>query len=106
MGFARTRRAPRLAAALTAVVTMAVVAFAPLAAASPIDDPFVGGFSFAGPTSGDLGAIYWNPAALGLMRGFQVMVSGTARSSSIAVNRAPIDPATGAAGIAASTQPA
>ena len=39
--------------------------------------------SFSGPTSGDLGAIYWNPAALGLMRGFQLMVAGTARWSSV-----------------------
>ena len=61
-----------------------------LAAASPIDDPFVGGFSFSGPTTGDLGAVYWNPAALGLMRGFQIMVGGTARWSSVTVNRAPI----------------
>ncbi len=102
MGFARTRRAPRLAAALTAVsigVAMsAVVALARQAVASPIDDPFVGGFSFTGPTSGDLGAIYWNPAALGLMRGFQVMVAGTARSSSINVNRTAIDPTSGAPG--------
>ncbi|MES1209232.1 MAG: hypothetical protein ABUS79_25120 [Pseudomonadota bacterium] len=98
MGFARTRRAPRLAAALTAAQILAVVASARLAAASPIDDPFVGGFSFTGPTSGDLGAIYWNPAALGLMRGFQVMVAGTARSSSVTVDRAPIFPDTGSAG--------
>ncbi len=61
------------------------------AAASPLDDPFVGGFSFTGPTAGDLGAVYWNPAALGLMRGFQVMVAGTARASTVTVNRAPID---------------
>ncbi|HVZ86124.1 MAG TPA: outer membrane protein transport protein [Polyangia bacterium] len=53
------------------------------AAATPIDDPFVGGMSFSGPTSGDLGAVYWNPAALGLMHGFQLMVAGTARWSSI-----------------------
>jgi long-subunit fatty acid transport protein len=53
--------------------------------------------SFSGPTSGDLGSIYWNPAALGLMRGFQVMVAGTARWSSIGVQRAPIDMTTGAA---------
>lgn len=83
---------------LRAAVLAAVVLAARLAVASPIDDPFVGGFSFSSPTSGDLGAIYWNPAALGLMRGFQVMVSGTARSSSISVDRAPIDPATGLPG--------
>jgi hypothetical protein len=66
-----------------------------LASASPLDDPFVGGMSFSGPTSGNLAAIYWNPAALGLARGFQIMVAGTARLSSVGVTRAPIDPATG-----------
>ncbi|HVT09760.1 MAG TPA: outer membrane protein transport protein [Polyangia bacterium] len=98
MGFARTRRAPSLwanrsaarAAALASAGLLAGLGFGRVAAASPIDDPFVGGFSFAGPTSGDLGAIYWNPAALGLMRGFQIMVAGTVRSSSVTVDRAPI----------------
>jgi hypothetical protein len=74
------------------------------AAASPIDDPYVGGLSFSGPTSGDLGAVYWNPAALGLMRGFHVMVAGTARWSSISVDRAPIDPSSGAPGGPLATQ--
>ncbi len=89
MRFARAGRTHWLA-----VLPLLVVAR--LAAASPIDDPFVGGLSFTGPTAGDLGAIYWNPAALGLLRGFQVMVAGTLRASSVTVNRAPIDPTTGA----------
>ena len=82
MGFSerRRRRDPRALATLAAA---ALLAIAGKAAASPIDDPFVTGMSFSGPTSGDLGAIYWNPAALGLMRGFQVMVAGTARWSSV-----------------------
>ncbi len=87
MGFARRRPGRPLAAA---ILVAAVLAARP-GAASPIDDPFVGGFSFSGPTSGDLGAVYWNPAALGLMRGFQVMVAGTARSASITVDRSPVD---------------
>ncbi len=78
------------ARALAGVVALSLLALARAAAASPIDDPFVAGMSFSGPTSGDLSAIYWNPAALGLMRGFQVMVAGTARWSSIGVQRAPI----------------
>jgi hypothetical protein len=83
-------------AALPLLLLSVVLSFlARPVAASPIDDPFVGGFSFTGPTSGDLGAIYWNPAALGLLRGFQVMIAGTARASSVTVNRAPIDPSTG-----------
>jgi long-subunit fatty acid transport protein len=58
---------------------------------APLDDPFVGGLSFTGPTSGNLAAVYWNPAALGLVRGFQIMAAGTARLSTIDVQRAPID---------------
>src|SRR5579884_3600244 len=87
MGFARRRPGRPLAAA---ILVAAVLAARP-GAASPIDDPFVGGLSSSGPTSGDLGAVYWNPAALGLMRGFQVMVAGTARSASITVDRSPVD---------------
>jgi len=78
----RRRRDPR-ALALLAAASLILVATS--AAASPIDDPFVTGMSFSGPTAGDLGAIYWNPAALGLMRGFQLMVAGTARWSSVGV---------------------
>ena len=79
----RRRRDPRALALLAAASLLLV---ATRAAASPIDDPFVTGMSFNGPTSGDLGAIYWNPAALGLMRGFQLMVAGTARWSSVGVS--------------------
>ena len=49
------------------------------AAAAPLDEPFVGGLSFNGPTSANLAAVYWNPAALGLVRGFQLMVAGIRR---------------------------
>jgi len=82
----RGRRDPRALAVLAAA---SLILVAGSAAASPIDDPFVTGMSFSGPTSGDLGAIYWNPAALGLMRGFQLMVAGTARWSSVGVSSTP-----------------
>jgi len=85
-----TRRRRADARAKAGVVALLGLALARSAAASPIDDPFVTGMSFSSPTSGDLGAIYWNPAALGLMRGFQLMLAGTARWSSITVDRAPI----------------
>ena len=68
------------------------------AAGAPLDDPFVGGLSFTGPTSGNLAAVYWNPAALGLVRGFQIMVGGTANLSAIDVQREPIDPVSGMPG--------
>ena len=67
------------------------------ASAAPLDEPFVGGLSFDGPTSPNLGAVYWKPAALGLVRGFQLMVAASARLSTVEVNRAPIGP-TGAPG--------
>ncbi len=83
------RRGRRDARALALVAAASLGLIAARAAASPIDDPFVTGMSFSGPTSGDLGAIYWNPAALGLMRGFQLMVAGTARWSSVGVSSTP-----------------
>ena len=84
MSFSERRRR-RDARALALLAAASSILVAATAAASPIDDPFVTGMSFSSPTSGDLGAIYWNPAALGLMRGFQLMVAGTARWSSVGV---------------------
>lgn len=65
---------------------------------APLDDPHIGGVAFVGPTTGGLPAIYWNPAVLGLTRGNQVTVAGTGVLSRVSVDRAPIDPATGAPG--------
>jgi long-subunit fatty acid transport protein len=65
---------------LRAVALLALgAAAAPPARAAPLDEPFVGGMSFSGPTSGNLAAIYWNPAALGLVRGVQVMAAASGR---------------------------
>jgi len=83
------RRGRRDARVLAVLFAGSLILVAGRASASPIDDPFVTGMSFSGPTSGDLGAIYWNPAALGLMRGFQLMVAGTARWSSVGVSSTP-----------------
>jgi long-subunit fatty acid transport protein len=68
------------------------------ASAAPLDEPFVGGMSFDGPTSANLGAVYWNPAALGLVRGFQLMVAASGRLSTVEVDRKAIDPRTGTPG--------
>jgi long-subunit fatty acid transport protein len=76
----------------------ALSAVTQLTFAAPLDEPFVGGLSFSGPTSGNLAAIYWNPAALGLQRGFQLTVSGTTRWTSIGASRTPFDPVTGTTG--------
>jgi long-subunit fatty acid transport protein len=88
--------AGRVGRTAAAVIALLVVAASP-AGAAPLDEPFVGGLSFDGPTSANLGAIYWNPAALGLVRGFQLMVAASGRLSTVDVNRAAIvDPITGA----------
>ncbi|HEX7597443.1 MAG TPA: outer membrane protein transport protein, partial [Polyangia bacterium] len=72
--------------------------------AGPLDDPHVGSLGFSGPTNGDLTAVYWNPAALGLIRGTQFMIGGSLLASRVTVDRAPIDQATGLPG-GASTFP-
>jgi long-subunit fatty acid transport protein len=83
------RRCSLLAAALAALL-------APKVLAGPLDDPHVGDTGFSGPTSGDLTAVYWNPAGLGLLQGPQLMLGGTLTLRSATVDRAGIDPATGA----------
>ena len=66
------------AAGISAAIVSLLTATGP-AKAAPLDEPWVGGLSFTGPTSANLGAVYWNPAALGLVRGFQLMVAGSGR---------------------------
>jgi long-subunit fatty acid transport protein len=68
------------------------------ALAGPLDDPHVGGVGFSGPTTGDLTAVYWNPAALGLIQGNQFMFGASLRATSVTVDHAPIDPMTGLPG--------
>jgi long-subunit fatty acid transport protein len=93
----------RTVAALGFAIVALVAGPGPAAHASPIDEPFVGGMSFTGPTSPSIAAVYWNPAALGLVRGTQIMIGGQVRYASTSVTRAPIDPASGAAGTPMST---
>jgi long-subunit fatty acid transport protein len=91
-GRVRRRRAARRALALLTATALSAVT--QLTFAAPLDEPFVGGLSFSGPTSGTLAAVYWNPAALGLTRGFQLTVSGTLRWTSVGASRTGFDPAT------------
>jgi len=76
---------------------MSLLAGARTAGAVPIDDPDIGGIGFSGPTSGDLAAVYWNPAALGLIHGGQLTFGATGRLTTTTVTPAGIDPATGLA---------
>src|SRR5712671_4363794 len=92
MDFGISSERPRWAGALLIALSLAPGA---RSWAAPFDDPHVGGLTFSGPTSPTLAAVYWNPAALGSMRGSRVMIAGTARLVRTGVDRAPIDPATG-----------
>ncbi len=92
----RTRRGkPSLLHAI-AIILVRILAPRP-AVSAPLDEPFVGGLGFNGPTSGNIASIYWNPAALGLVRGFQLTIGGQVRYTSTHVSRTPVDPMTGAA---------
>jgi long-subunit fatty acid transport protein len=76
----------------TTLVAVAALGMAARAGqAAPLDDPFVGGLGFNGPTAANLASVYWNPAALGLVRGVQIMVAGTTRVSTTTVRRTGVD---------------
>jgi len=74
---------------------LAVLFIAPGIKAGPLDDAHVADTGFSGPTTGDLTAVYWNPAGLGLMQGPQIMVGGALQLTSVSVDRGSIDPSTG-----------
>jgi long-subunit fatty acid transport protein len=89
---------PALRASLGAAIVVAALASPGAARAAPLDEPFVGGLSFTGPTSASVSSIYWNPAAIGVARGTQVLFAGSMRLATTSVTRAAIDPLTGAPG--------
>jgi long-subunit fatty acid transport protein len=80
---------------LTTTLGIALAFLAAPALAGPLDDSHVGDTGFSGPTSSDLGAVYWNPAGLGLLQGGQAIISGSLQTTSVAIDRASIDPQTG-----------
>jgi len=92
----RPRRSPGASAAT--VTALVLIASAARVEAVPLDEPNIGGIGFSGPTTGDLAATYWNPAALGLIHGLQLTFAGTASYATTTVRRASIDPATGRPG--------
>jgi len=79
-------------------MTAALLMGAMPAFAGPLDDPHVGSLGFSGPTTGDLTAVYWNPAALGMLQGNQFMFGASLRATHVTVDRASIDPTTGLPG--------
>ncbi len=82
----------RIVRRVTLVALVALGIAARTGRAAPLDDPFVGGLGFNGPTAANLGSVYWNPAALGLVRGVQIMVAGTTRVSTTTVRRSGVNP--------------
>jgi hypothetical protein len=81
---------------LRLLAVLAIFFVAPSVLAGPLDDAHVADTGFSGPTTGDVTAMYWNPAGLGLMQGPQIMIGGAWQSTSVSVARTSIDPATGA----------
>jgi long-subunit fatty acid transport protein len=79
------------AALATGLAAALVLATTAPAWASPLIDPTVGGMVFTGPTSAHVSAIYWNPAATGLVRGFHVYFSGQLHADPYEIDRAAID---------------
>lgn len=75
---------------MVALGCLAALVSARAASATPLDEPFVGGIGFSGPTSGDITAVYWNPAALSLLTGTEFHASGVFGSASTTVQRAPV----------------
>ena len=78
------------------LAVLATLIATPSAQAGPLDDAHVADTGFSGPTTGDLTAVYWNPAGLGLMQGPQIMIGGAWQSTSVSLARTSIDPSTGA----------
>jgi long-subunit fatty acid transport protein len=89
-------RASALQAARLAAVLLAIVGASP-AAAQGFASPLVGGFTFSGPASPHVTSIYYNPAAIGLVDGTAFHLSLQGAVDVTAIDRSPIDPATGAA---------
>ncbi len=77
-------------------VVVATIALAPLQTmATPLDEPFVGGVGFGGPTTGDLTSVYWNPAALSMISGTEFHMSGLLRVANTKVQRPQVNSTTG-----------
>ena len=78
-----------------AIVACASFTEQSVAIAVPIDEPQVGGIGFSGPTTGDVAAVYWNPAALALVHGPQITVAGTLHLQETSVQGSDVAPGTG-----------
>lgn len=94
------RRYGRIASTST-VIAIALVGVGPgapgmrTAQATPLDEPHIGGVGFSGPTTGDLAAVHWNPAAISLIEGNQLRLGADFTMARSTVTRAAISPTTG-----------
>ena len=93
----RIRATTRGAAALVAFVVFVVlwVLRSGVAGAAPLSSSRVGGLNLSSPTARMVTGIYWNPAALGLLKGTHVFLDGTLRMTMDKIKRRSIDPASG-----------
>jgi long-subunit fatty acid transport protein len=91
-------RPPRLQYAVALLAGFLTFAPTRTVSAAPVATPRIGGLNFSSPVEDMVTSIYWNPAAIGLVRGTHVFLDFTARLSHGRVSRASIDPATGEPG--------
>jgi long-subunit fatty acid transport protein len=77
-------------------LALAVLIAGRAAVAHPFFVDSLGGTVFVGPTSAHPTAIFWNPAAVGLLKGTHFFVGGTARLDFTSTERATISTADGA----------
>lgn len=93
------RPSSRLPLHATPIVTLGAafltMALASSAHAQAVATPRVGGMVFSGPAEPHVTSIYWNPAAIGPLRGFHAYVDFEPRIDTVQLQRSPIDTSTG-----------
>lgn len=92
-----SRRRPRRAS-FSLLLLFFLLALAPPAWSLPFLPPRIGNTPFEGPADFEATALFWNPAALGPMRGRRLTLLGSGRLGRGTIARAPICASTGLPG--------
>jgi long-subunit fatty acid transport protein len=80
---------------LLARAGLALVLVSTAASGAPLIDSHLGGVVFTGPTAPAVSAIYWNPAAASLMKGFHLYLGAGLRGDYTTLQRDTIDSSDG-----------
>ncbi|MFH0900768.1 MAG: SsrA-binding protein SmpB [Pseudomonadota bacterium] len=84
-----------LPAVLAWLALPAIFCYPADAVTAPLLDPHQGGIVLVGPTSAHPSAVFWNPAAMGIMKGHHLLVQASGRFDRLIIDRATISSATG-----------